>query len=140
MRSVTCGLLLVVPSLAHAAEPDTLAAKAQTVLKVNCARCHSQDGAAKGGFDYVLDRAKLIARTKVVIGEPDESELYQRVRDDKMPPSGVKQRPSAEERAMLKQWIAAGAPSTTPAASEAFLSEPAGARLIRDDLAALEAP
>ena len=54
--------------------------------------------------------------------------------------SGVKQRPSSEDRALLKEWIAAGAPSTSAPSAATFLSENAVAQLIRDDLRALKPP
>ncbi|HEY1859761.1 MAG TPA: c-type cytochrome domain-containing protein [Gemmataceae bacterium] len=140
MRSLAYCLLagLLLPVIAHAADADAQAAKAQSVLRANCFGCHGQDGTAKGGFDYVLDRTKLVAQGKVTPGQPEESELYQRVRDNEMPPSGVKQRPSMEERALLKKWIEAGAPSASPTAAHTFLSENAVLQLMRDDLHALE--
>ena len=48
-------------SFARAADAE-LAAKAQAILKANCSRCHGQETPAKGGFNYVLDRDKLVAR------------------------------------------------------------------------------
>src|SRR5215471_7005385 len=78
------------------AEGPTLWPKAQTILKQHCGACHGIDGASKGGFGYVLDRDRLIARGKVVPGDAAESELYQRVHAGEMPPAGKKPRPTKE--------------------------------------------
>lgn len=48
-------------SSARAADAE-LAAKAQAILKANCSRYHGLEAPAKGGFNYVLDRDKLVAR------------------------------------------------------------------------------
>jgi len=139
MRSMVRVLLVcaVLPAFAHGADADNLAGKAQAVLKTHCSRCHTPDGKARGGFDFVLDRTKLVARAKIVAGQPDESEIYQRVRDDAMPPKGAQPRVGPDDRALLKQWIEAGAPTASTSA-HAFVSEDAAARLILDDLQALE--
>jgi mono/diheme cytochrome c family protein len=139
MRSTGCVLLVCagLPAFARAADADNQATRAQTVLKTHCSRCHSPDGKAKGGFDFVLDRTKMVARGKIVAGQPEESEVYQRVRDEAMPPKGIKPRVSPEDRALLKQWIEAGAP-TGAESSHRFLKEEAAARMILDDLQALE--
>src|ERR1700676_3755289 len=82
----------------RAAEMDqsTLAAKAVGVLTTNCHRCHGQDGTAEGGMNFILDPVKLVARKKIVPGQPDQSLLFKRVSTGKMPPSGEQPRPSAE--------------------------------------------
>ncbi len=46
---------LVYLSAARGDDGD-LAARARAVLRTHCSGCHSTDGKAKGGFDYVLDR------------------------------------------------------------------------------------
>ena len=40
--------------------PAALAKKAHDILKANCYRCHGQDGAVEGGFNYVLDFKTLV--------------------------------------------------------------------------------
>src|SRR5581483_11919248 len=88
------------PPLASADDdPKQLAAQAQAVLKTHCYRCHGQDGAIEGGMNYVTDLAKLVARRKIVPGDPAASRLFKRMDDDSMPPSGEKPRPTAEELA-----------------------------------------
>ena len=63
------------------AADDDLARKARRVLDANCHRCHGQDGAVEGGLNYVPDLGKLVARKKVVPGDPDGSRLFRRVDD-----------------------------------------------------------
>jgi hypothetical protein len=67
-----------------------------------CLDCHS--GAdPKGGLDLSRKKAALATLTA---GKPDDSTLYQRVRDGEMPP---KKTLSASEKATLRDWIAGGA-------------------------------
>ena len=73
-----------------------LAEKVQGVLQTNCYRCHGQDGASEGGFNYVLNLEKL-GRTYVTPKSPDESMLFQRLSatdDSAMPPPGELPRPT----------------------------------------------
>ena len=95
---------------------DELAAKAREVLRANCLRCHGQDGSVEGAMNYVADLGKLVARKKVVPGDPDASRLFKRVADGTMPPPGEQPRPLAADVATLKAWIAAGAPGPAVAA------------------------
>ena len=74
------GLLVAVAFPASASDPEkqVLAAKAQRVLKTHCYRCHGQEGSIEGSMNYVTDLAKLVARKKVVPGEPAGSRLFVR--------------------------------------------------------------
>jgi WD40 repeat protein/mono/diheme cytochrome c family protein len=126
--------LLVAASAAPADPPPGLAARAREVLKANCYRCHGQDGAVEGGFNYVLDRDKLIAARKVVPGKPDESPLLRKVVAGKMPPPDQQPRPGAADVALLKEWVEAGAPGGTTATARAFVTEDDVAALILADL------
>src|SRR5207249_2907132 len=101
----------------------TLAASVQAVLRKSCHRCHGQDGAVEGGFNFILDRDKLVARRKVVPGQPDKSPLFRRVLKGSMPPKGETPRPSRDEIALLRRWIAAGAPSHRPTAERTLVGE-----------------
>jgi mono/diheme cytochrome c family protein len=120
------------------ANPQTLAKQAGAILQTNCHRCHGQDGVMEGGFNYVLDRQRLVERHKIVPGQPEQSKLLRRVHDGEMPPAEEKQRPSPNDVAVLRRWIEAGAPDfqTIETRSETLpLAELP--RLIRDDLARL---
>lgn len=88
---------------------DPLAAKAKAILDTHCHRCHGQDGAIEGGFNYVLDVAKLLDRKKIIAGNAAGSPLVKRIASGTMPPPGENPRVSDADLAVLKQWIDAGA-------------------------------
>ncbi len=95
------------------------AAKARGVLKERCFTCHGEGGANEGGFNYALNRKRLV-RELIVPGDPEASKLFERVSQGEMPPDGEK-RPAAEIEA-LKQWIDAEAPTFTAEVNRKFLS------------------
>jgi mono/diheme cytochrome c family protein len=109
--------------LAAAPESRDLARQAQAILKANCHRCHGQEGAVEGGFNYLLDLGKLVVRKKVLPGNAEQSPLYKRVAAGKMPPPGEQPRPSAADLAVIKQWIDTGAPSEKPSIQRAIVTE-----------------
>jgi len=116
-----------------------LARRAQTIFRTNCYRCHGQDGANEGGFNYVLSLDKL-APAYVKAGNPLGSPLYDRMAnasgDLRMPPEGEKPRPSAEEVALIKRWIEVGAPAPVQSTTRTFLSNPEVMSYIAKDLSA----
>jgi hypothetical protein len=120
------------------AEPDkqALARKARDILKDNCYRCHGQNGAKEGGFNYVTDLRQLVGRRRVVPGDPAKSKIIKRVTNanDPMPPTEEKVRPSAEDIGHLKKWIEAGAPAAEDAARRPFLTAADMLRAMREDL------
>jgi tetratricopeptide (TPR) repeat protein/mono/diheme cytochrome c family protein len=137
-------LTVCVALSAPAADPerDALAQKAHDIFKANCYRCHGQDGAIEGGFNFVLDFKTLVTRKKVVPGDAAHSKVYKRLTNDAdpMPPADEKPRPSPDDVAVIKQWIDAGAPDVPAAAARReFLSEADVLRLIRDDLDEMDA-
>lgn len=131
--------LFALPQAAFAQSNDTpLAAKAQVILKDHCFKCHGE-GAVKGGFGYVLDRDKLIARGKVVPASAAESEIYQRMQQGEMPPPGKQPRPSAADIAVIKQWIDAGAPAVASTAKpREFIPDSAVRQAILADLQSID--
>lgn len=137
---VVTGLTLaLVASAAPAAENAAeLARQAQAILKSNCHRCHGQGGNLEGGLNYVLDRDKLITRKKIVPGQAEQSSLFQRVVAGKMPPIGETPRPSADEVALLKRWIDAGAPGMAGGGPRATITEGEVLALILSDLEQIE--
>jgi mono/diheme cytochrome c family protein len=131
-------LAVAFPLLTARAAEETLAGRAQAVLQTHCYRCHGKDAPAKGGFGYVLDRDRLVSRARIVPGKPEDSELFQRVRDGEMPPA-KQPRPSPENVAVLRRWIEAGAlPFASPAGPRNFVTDGEVRRLILADLQATE--
>jgi tetratricopeptide (TPR) repeat protein len=131
-------VISIMASAAHADPPaqQELAKRAFEVLKTNCYRCHGQDGANEGGFNYVLDRRQLVSRRKVVPAEPAKSKILRRILNtvDPMPPAEEKVRPSPDDITLLKKWIEAGAPEIEVIAKQAFLSPAYVVQTMRDDL------
>jgi mono/diheme cytochrome c family protein len=137
---------LVVASLANAAggSDGTIAAKAQVVLKTYCYRCHGQNGRAEAGFNTAIDLAKLVSEDYIKPKEPGESALYKRMTSN-MPPKMDKAdrsanptpplRPSAEEIAIVKAWIEAGAsPLAVATKPRTFISDEEAIAYILADL------
>jgi WD40 repeat protein/mono/diheme cytochrome c family protein len=127
-------VVLMLGGSAARADDAALAQKARAILDANCHRCHGKDGAIEGGFNYVLDRDKLIARKKIVPGHADQSPLFKRAATGKMPPEGEQPRPSDADIAALKEWIDAGAPADAPRGERTILTEAAVLERILADL------
>jgi serine/threonine-protein kinase len=124
-----------IPATEPAAE---LAARARKVLVSACYRCHGENGAAEGGFNYVLDVKQLIERKKLVPGDLAKSKLFKRMKDKEMPPEDEKPQPTTEDLAAIQKWIEAGAPAfpEAAAATRAFKNEIEVLTAIRDHLRA----
>ena len=109
------GILAVSPVFA-AGKPGQrdLATEVKAVFQAKCAQCHGpQVRKPKGKFGYVLDLKRLAADPKKVVPKkPEESKLWQLVREEEMPPEEAKAGPlTKEQKQIIHDWIAAGAPS-----------------------------
>lgn len=137
--TLTSFVALTLTLSAAGAEPEgaELAKKAASVLTTHCYRCHGKDGANEGGFNFVLDRRQLVNRGKVVPGDPAKSKIYKRLtnEDDPMPPEEEKPRPTQDEIALIKKWIADGAADFgTPAALRTAIAPADVVKAMRADL------
>lgn len=123
MRYRLAPAVLLLTTAAAPAQPVDPEARAFAVLKTHCYPCHGKDGENEGGFDFVLDRQKLLDEKKVLPGQPDQSRLLLRMSAKRkpMPPlddERVKARPGADDVAAVAAWVRAGAgPFTNPAAA-----------------------
>jgi formylglycine-generating enzyme required for sulfatase activity/mono/diheme cytochrome c family protein len=99
--------------------PQQLATAAKGVLKNRCFSCHGEGGANEGGFNFALNRKRLV-RELVVPGNSDESKLFQRVVKGEMPPDGDKL--PKEEIETLRKWIEADAPNFGVETKREFVS------------------
>jgi hypothetical protein len=86
----------------------------QPILKARCYECHSES-AKKEKAGYVFDNLKRFAgdigpKGQVVPGDPERSNLLDIVtrEKDRMPPGG-KERLSAKEVKLMREWIKEGA-------------------------------
>jgi serine/threonine-protein kinase len=102
-----------------------LARKALDILRKHCSKCHGPDSTGEGNMRYILDARELVAKKKVISGDPVKSRLLKLVRAGEMPPEEEKGRPSKEEIALLEQWVKAGAlpPADRGAGGRTFLTE-----------------
>jgi uncharacterized membrane protein/mono/diheme cytochrome c family protein len=116
------GLLVVSPAFA-AARPGQrdLATEVKAVFQAKCSECHGPHvPKPKGHFGYVLDLKRLAADPKKVVpSRPEESVLWQLVRDEMMPAEGAKAGPlTRAQKETIRAWIEAGAPSTPVESSD----------------------
>lgn len=91
-----------------------LAHEVQTILSLKCAECHGARLARpKGKFGNVEDLKQLTGiRHLVRPFQPDDSKLWQLLRDNEMPPKGAKAGSlTAEQKSVIRAWIEWGAPS-----------------------------
>jgi hypothetical protein len=112
-------LLAMILAISATAEL-TFNADVRPILSDKCFGCHGFDAKHRKG-DLRLDIPEAAyAKGKsgavaIVPGKPDESELWARIslpqgEDDHMPPLKTKKQLSAQEKAILRQWIEQGAP------------------------------
>ncbi len=83
------------------------------ILTDTCFPCHGPDSAARKG-DYRLDRRDDAIGKKVIVpGQPDDSEMMRRIlstdQEEVMPPPSTKKKLTAEQKQILRRWIASGA-------------------------------
>jgi hypothetical protein len=104
------GLLIAASPIdrALAADEPSLPNDVLPLLKARCVKCH---GPAKQEAKLDLSTPSSLARggetgTAIAPSKPDESLLWQRVEADEMPPEEPL---SAEEKGLLRRWIASGA-------------------------------
>lgn len=116
-------------------EAQNLATRARSILKDRCYTCHGANGVAQKNI-FVLNYARLIS-TNVIVPRDENSLLLKMVEQGAMPPTG--EGLSNEEKAMLRNWILAGAPSweseNNRQVARGFITETEILSLIREDLA-----
>ncbi len=123
------GLLVVSQAaFAEAATQAPLANKGFTTIKeildARCSACH----------DWTGSWESITGGGRIVPGSPEKSILYQKISTDQMPAEGDKLTP--EQKAFIRGWISAGAPSTdlpiavSAADAQAGATRPASGRFL----------
>jgi len=111
---------LIDTSRAAEAEPLNFSRDIRPILSAKCFACHGPDSQDRDA-DYRMDTkegafADLGGYHAIIPGDPDNSEIIKRVisddEDKLMPPPKHKKPITQEEIALLKRWIAEGAPYT----------------------------
>jgi hypothetical protein len=104
------------------ADSPELVAETRSILVKACAPCHSGRGdiTPRGGFGTIFEVEDMVRDGLVVPNDPDASRLYQKIDKDEMPEDGAFdplkpqtkiEKLTADEKATIKAWIAAGAPT-----------------------------
>jgi hypothetical protein len=116
------------------AEPagNPLAVKALAIFKENCYRCHGEDGADEGDFNYLLERDRLVSARLVVPGNAGESKLFQYVAKGLMPADSEPL--AAADLDALRKWIDSGAPNFAAPLERVFITHAEMVRFVRQDL------
>src|SRR5258705_9130695 len=92
------------PGWASAAESERdLASQTRSLFAAKCAGCHGANLAKpRGRFGYVLDLARVAANPEMVVPSfPDESEIWELVRREEMPPADAPTGPLSQEEKEL---------------------------------------
>ena len=112
---VACHVLLAVSCIAPDAiaaseSARDLAAEVRAVFDASAGRHGADLAKPEGRFGYVLDLGRVAANPEIVVPSfPNESELWELVRREEMPPSDSPTGPLAqEEKGLIRVWIAAG--------------------------------
>ncbi len=97
-------------------QPIRFETHVRPILKRHCFQCHGEEEHPEGGLDLRFVRLMLQGGetgSVIVPGKPEDSLLFQRLRDSEMPPDESKLL-SAEEVRIIRDWIAAGAETVRP--------------------------
>jgi hypothetical protein len=114
--AATSGFTTVQPAPAaspSAINPPKFNRDIRPILSENCFGCHGPDSAARKA-DLRFDRREVALSLKAIVpSKPDDSEMIRRINsddpDERMPPPASGKKLTAEQKTMLRQWIAAGA-------------------------------
>jgi hypothetical protein len=83
------------------------------ILSENCFACHGADKNARKAGLRLDQRADALDSGAIVPGDPDKSPLIERIfaedAKERMPPAKSKRKLTADQKEVLKRWIAAGA-------------------------------
>ncbi|MCB9936800.1 MAG: PSD1 domain-containing protein [Planctomycetaceae bacterium] len=120
VRSLKCAflplsVLLLISTLASAEPPRDIQFNrdVRSILSDKCFACHGPDG-NKREAELRLDDEQSAKESAIVPGKPDESELLRRILsddpDERMPPGSTGKTITEADAAILRQWIAEGAP------------------------------
>jgi mono/diheme cytochrome c family protein len=118
IRGLMCltGFWMLATCSADDQQSPTFEQDVRPILKKHCFQCHGEEETPEAGLDLRLVRLMQKggeSGTAVHAGSPDDSLLFQRIRDGEMPPDEPKQLSEAEVKS-IRDWIAAGAQVTTP--------------------------
>jgi hypothetical protein len=114
----SAALLDATPEKSSAGEQDLFNQKVLPILAAHCFKCHGPDDKARKArlrldLREAAVRPNRDGKQPIAPGHPEESELVRRIfateEDGRMPPPSMKNPLTAEEKEILKRWVAAGA-------------------------------
>ncbi len=111
---IACASLFVGAHVANAVTrpPVSYDRDIRPILSDKCYRCHGPDAESRQA-DLRLDMPKGLSKKIIVAGQPEKSELIRRISstddDERMPPPDSKLSLSADQKDLLRRWIAEGA-------------------------------
>jgi mono/diheme cytochrome c family protein/uncharacterized membrane protein len=111
-------------------DPNELPSRVRSIFVAKCSECHGRGLSRPRAALYLHELGPLAANPEwVVPHEPEKSYLWTLIRDDDMPAKGAKAGPlNAQEKEIIRAWIAAGAPvpksSPAPPSSARAPEEP----------------
>jgi hypothetical protein len=112
-RAAVLTALLVGGVAARAADKLEYNRDVRPILAENCFACHGPDSAARKASLRLDRRDSAIESEAFVPGQPDKSELIDRIcsndEDQVMPPPKTKKKLTAAQKETLRRWIAQGA-------------------------------
>jgi len=111
--SVLACVGMLIASLASAGDAIEFNRDIRPILAENCFACHGPDSAARKAELRLDQRQVAVEMAAIVPGDANSSELIRRVFSadaaELMPPPMTKKHLTAEQKELLRQWIAAGA-------------------------------
>ncbi len=114
-RTSLCLLLLLTLPIGESMGDDGLNFNRdiRPILSDKCFACHGLDKLARKADLRLDQRENAIARKAIVPGQPDKSELIERIfsadEETVMPPSKSNKALTADQKELLRKWIAEGA-------------------------------
>jgi mono/diheme cytochrome c family protein len=111
---VACVLTLRLCGAGSAGEfdPNELLSRVRSIFVAKCSECHGRGLSRPRAALYLHELGPVAANPEwVVPHEPEKSYLWTLIRDDDMPAKSAKAGPlNAQEKEIIRAWIAAGAP------------------------------
>lgn len=129
MKGLAAAVLAALATTAQAAPPPPSFSKdVQPFLTKYCVECHGNKKAkAKLNFTSYESLMRGAKKKPVVPGKPEDSLLIRTMESrgkKKMPPPKYKSQPTAEEIAVIKAWVQAGAKDDSGAGAASTPPEP----------------
>ncbi len=111
--AVSVSAALISAAIVQAAEPIAYNRDIRPILLENCFACHGADSAARKADLRLDQREAAIEAGAFEPGNPDASELMHRILsadpEQVMPPPMTKKQLTAEQKELLRRWLAEGA-------------------------------